>query len=756
MANSEINKFEHSYRGSKENANAVESTKGAGHKFEYKPAGKEDREARRRIWDRYREMRDSPLRKEAERRWDLGDKMYRMWAPDRNPEDWQADIVLPDGFAAVQTHMQDTIGLRPRPSLSGVESSDETREHFVNHVFQFAMDKTDFDIESYKARNCAAIRGDAFTIEEYRYETREVQDPIKVENGEITYKKREICDYDDVYTRWVDNWAVFFDDTVDDHKYGNDQALREVFAHDVFKAMYEGKDGFKDIDKVVPAASVGKKAGFFEQASDMEGNEVEVIHYWNRLTDSYDVLANNVLIRRGPMPSRHKELPIDKWTFYPIPGQIWGMGIPFIIYTLVEERRTGRNMAADRNKMGIAKMFLVNDLFELDEDDLTPRPHGLIKVNTNGLPIQQAIQALEYGDVPASSLRFDESLLMEERRAHGMDDRPAQTQGGTATENAIISEQAQKRINLINTLQNWTTLKSVGKKKWSNIQLFYPGGRMEEIYENNKWVKKAIYKTIKIEDREFQFKGDPEKGEEVELRATPLEGTSRIALDPTWARFMEGNYDTIVDASSNVIESDSMKFARASELIMGISSNPLFARYLDGEKTVKRLFQLAKEAPKDWMAGEGQSAGEMKALAELENSMIARMATTGRIFMLPPTPGATEVHTEVHINFTESEIFAQLPEEVQDVLTNHIMAEHEANPNTGGIADKIKQIEGSGGVDPNDPTNSLPPEAGPDASAPSGGDVIPVGAPGGAPVPNMMMDESMLTNGGQVTQGAVA
>ena len=570
----DITSFEHNYRKDKKNANAVQSTKGEGHKFEYKPSGKEERDARRRIWDRYKEMKESPLRKEAEKRWALGLKMYRMWAPERDPDDWQADIVLPDGFAAVQTHMQETLNLRPRPSLEGVESSDETLEYYVNHVFQFAMDKTDFDIETYKARNNAAITGDGFTIEEYRLEKRTVQDPVSVQDGEIKYKKREIVDYDDVYTRWVDNYSVFIDDTVDDYKYAADCIYREVISFEAYKASYLDKPGFKNTDKVVPAASVSPKAGFFKQASDMEGNDVEILHYNNKLTDSYDVLANNVVIRKDPMPSKHKELPIDKWTFYPIPGEIWGMGIPFIIHTLVEERRSGRNMAADRNKMSIAKMFLVNDLFDLDEDDLTPRPHGMIKVNTNGLPIQQAIQALEYGDVPASSIRFDDSLLIEERRAHGMDDRPAQTQGGTATENAIISEAAQKRINLINTLQNLTTLQSVGRKKWSNVQFFYPGGRMEEVMENNKWKKKMVYKTIKVEGREFQIKGDPERGEKSELRYAPFNGSTRVKMDPTFARYLEGDYDIVVKASSNVAESNAQKFARVSELSLGLSDNP--------------------------------------------------------------------------------------------------------------------------------------------------------------------------------------
>lgn len=746
MSNQDITSFEHSYRGKKENKNAVHSTKGEGHEYTYKPTGKDERDARKRIFDRFKQMKESPLRKEAERRWNLGDKMYRMWAPERHPDDWQADIVLPDGFAAVQTHMQETISLRPRPSLEGVESSDETLEHYVNTVYQYAMDKTDFDIESYKARNTSAIRGDAFTLEEYRYEKREVQDVIDVddETNELKYKKREICDYDDVYTRWIDNFDAFVDE-VEDPKYAKDCIWRQVLDWDDFQAEYKDKAGFMNVDQVVPAASIHKNAGYFQKSDDMEGNDVEVLHYWNKLTDSYDILANNVVIRKGPMPSRHKELPIDKWTFYPIPGQQWGMGIPFIIYTIVEERRSGRNMALDRNKMQGAKMFLVNDLFELDEDDLTPRPHGMIKVNTNGLPIQQAIQALEYGDVPASAIRMDDTLLMEERRAHGLDDRPAQTAGGTATESAIMSEAAQKRINQINTLQNWTTLKSIGRKKWSNIQLFYPSGRMEEVMVQNQWKKKKVYKTIKVDGKEFQIKGDTEKGEESKLIMMPFEGASRLKLDGTYARFLEGNYDITVNANSSVIESAAVKFGKVSELVMGISANPMYARYIDGEKTVRGLFQLANLLPKDWMTGAEMNIEDMKNLAELENGIIARMAQTGKIYQLPGTPGATEPHTELHLRFSETAAFQELPEEVKQVMTNHIMMEHDANPNTGGIADKMNQM-GAPGTDPADATT--------DPMAPAGPEGLPPGSEGGPPVP--AMDSGAATaNGGDVTNGNV-
>lgn len=726
------------YRNKKDSKNAVQSTSGKGHKFDYKPAGKQEREARRVVWDRFTDMKDSDNRKEAERRWDLGDKMYKMWAPEKDPDDWQADVILPDGFAAVQTHMQETIQLKSRPTLEGVETSDATTEYYVNKIFQSAMDKTDFDIETYKAKNCSAIRGDGYTIEEYRYETRIVKDPVKWDSGKFEYKKREIIDYDDVYTRWIDNWSVYFDDTVDDYKYARDCIYREVMSFEDYKSDYVGKPEFINTDKVVPAGSLSASSGFFKKADDMKDNDVELLHYYNRITDSYIVLCNNVVIRNTPLPSRHKELPIDKWTFYPIPGEFYGLGIPQIIYTLVEERRSGRNISLDRNKMQLFKMFLVNDLYDLDEDDMTPRPHGLIKVNTNGLPVNQAVVPLEYGDVPGSSIRMDDTLLIEERRAHGLDDRPAQTAGGTATESAIISEAAQKRINLINTLQNMTTLKSIGRKKWSNIQFFYPEGRMEEIIEDNKVKKKKVFKTVKVADREFKMVGDPSKGEEAQLVMTHTPDTSSVVkLDATFARFLEGNYDIVVDTANNTVEPDSVKFGKMSEIIIPMLNNPVTGQYFQGDKTVKRMIQLAKENPKDWMKAEGFTDEELRQLAQTENEIMASMAQTGRIFVLPPTPQATQAHTEVHLNFIESAEFQTLPPEIQQIVIQHAVGEHEKNPATGSISDVL----GGGGGSP-----EL--EGGPMQGG--GGNAVPEGMPGGPAGPSAAPPSSTMV-GGDVT-----
>lgn len=730
------------YRTQKGNAKAAAHTSGKGSVFEYRPRTKEDRQERRETWDRIQAMKNDPLRAEAEKQWDLGLKMYRMWAPDRDSRDWRADIILPDGFSAVMSHNQETVTLRPRPVIQGVQSQDAPLEQFASTVLKFALDNTEFDQETFKARNAAAIMGTAFTREEYRYETREVKMPKSFKDGELKYEKKTIVDYDDVYTRHLDNFSTYFDPGAEDQKYGVDWAYREVISIDTFKALYLNKPGFKDTDKVVAAGDVPKNAGFFKHADDIDANEVEIWHYENRLKDRYNVMANNVLIRCDPLPSTHKELSVDVWTFYPIPGQIYGMGIPFIIHTLVEERRSIRNMTLDRQKMHIAKMFIVNDLFDISEEDLTPRPHGLIRLNTNGLPLNNAIMPLEYGDVPGSSLRIDEMLKEDERRAHGMDDRPAIQQGGTATEAAIVKESAQARINLVNTLSNWNTMVRLGRKKWANICFYYKGKRMERVVEDNSTIDKEVYRTIKSDGYEFEIKGDEDDADGIQLVTSTIPGYSSFRMSPDYARFMDRNFDIIMDAESTPVISKAIKRAQVNEMFGQIAGNPLFARFLDLEGSLRRVVTVNDESPSDWLMSGNMSPDQQRMMAEQENELFVNMEQSGRIFALPGTPNATEAHNEVHLDFLQTKAFDALSEPVQRVLRQHIQEEIEKNP-------ALAEAAGLAGGSSSGPT--------PQSQGESGGLAVPPGMPGGPAVADASAAAAGMvapTAGGTVTAGA--
>lgn len=661
----------------------------------YKPKNKKEREARRIVWQRFQDMRDDQNRKEAEEQWDMGDKMFIQWSEGRAEGDWRAHVTLPDGFAGVQTHMQETIERRSRPVLKPVEVSDTALELFGNAILNHNMDTTGYDYQDYLAKQTAAIRGTSFVMEYYRIDKREIQDLDSVaDDGSLTYKKKIVTDFEDTYTEWVDNEFIFLDPGTPDQNLLRDMVYREIVDWDSFQRDYKLRPDFMNVDKVPKAGLVNDNAKFFKRTQDVQDNEVEVLHYYNREIDAYYVLANNVLIRMTPLPFKHKELPVAVHTHYNVPGRLYGLGIPYVIYSLTEERKSLRNLNLDRQHLNGDKMFLVNDLVDLDEEDARSRPHGLIPVNTNGLRLGDVIMPLEYGDTPISYYKAEEMLLEDIRRAHGIDDRlQGNNMGGTATEAAILKEASQRRINLINALSEMNTVIRIGRLKWSNIQFFYPAGRAEKIVDPSSEDSKRVVRTIRVPGREFDVVKDQGTGKTT-LKFNDIDGESTFKLDKKMATYMNQEWDITMDAEGKGVLSKPLKQAKTTEMFNMLSTNPQLMAVVDPTKAVKRYLTINEEDPKAWLRENSMTTDEWRTLAMHENIVMAKGT------MLDPTPNATTEHSEVHLDYMNSSdydaLIAQNPG-IKDIFERHVFGEHENNPQTGSIADAM-----GGGGEPQD------------------------------------------------------
>lgn len=727
----------------RDEANAAKSgmttqkERGKGYQYTYKP-NKNDRKLRAHVWDRYLRMRDDPIRKEAEEDWEQADKKMRLWRPERDPDDWRADLRLPDAFASVQTYLQETINMRMRPSLKPQEGSDTALAFWGNGLMGYNMDRTDFDLEVHKAQNCNASRGTAFTVEEILYETRKVMDPTSIENGVLKYKEREIVDKDDTYTKHWINERIFVDEAADNIEVAEDYIREERIRFDTFKTKYGNSENYYNTDKVIPCGSMSERTNFFDMGTDMDGDYVQVLHYENKQTDSYIVLANTVIIRDDPLPFKHKELSLSIWNYYPVEGRIYGMGIPKIISPLQEEREAIRNLSLDRQKMHLNKMFLVSDLFDIDEDEATTRPHGFIHVSNGGMNLDNVIKPLEYGDVPGSSIRMDDQLRDDEKRVTGIDDRSqGVNMGGTATEASILTEQSQKRIGLINTLTGMATFVRIGRLKWSNIQFSWPAPKVERITEGNKERDKKTYKTIPIDGKKFEIVENKGTGKN-ELKMNEITGTASFELNAAYARFLEGDWDVQIQWDVKAIMPQAIRQSKVMELFQAATGNPFVMKETNVRGAWKDVLMEYDMDPKTWMTEGGTDEDAQMAKAQWENMVMMKGVA------LDPTQGASEQHTLVHLWFTESKAYAEAIKNnpgLDEIFKRHIMGENENGP--GGGTDgqtappPASGMTGAGGAEamgdvPMDPNAMAP--GGP--AAPGAQAAAPPSAPPATPIAN--------------------
>jgi hypothetical protein len=706
----------------------------------YNPANKKEREVRRQTYYRYYQMRDNDWRTEAEREWEMADKEYQLWLSDEalssmttqnsssaaafnysypttgipDPDETRSKLKLPDAFAAIQSHMQETIARKSRPTLTATNSSEEPVQEFANSVLNYNMNNTNFDYNYYMSGLAAAIRGTSFLYDYYRLEQRWVKDLDDIDkDGNYIYKERQVTDWDDDFTEWLPNEFCYIDEKARTIDYADDGVRREILNIRDFQRIYGMKKDFINQDLVTRGGETTTRS-FFKLPKDITGNDVEVLHYFNRALDAYWVVANNVVIHYGPLPTKHKEIPFAVRYYYRVPGRFWGMGIPRIIHMLAEERNTIRNMNMDRQHMQINQMFFHNNMYDIDEEDLVTRPGGLISIDTNGLPINQAIQPLVIPDVGPSYFKTDEIMIQDISRAIGIDLEKEEEPSATATAAALKQENYLKRIVMLATLDEMETIIRVGRLKWSNIQFFYPLGRMEKVTETREEKEQQVFKTITTDGKKFQVKnvnGTPT------LNVEDVIGASSFELNKKMAKYLEGNFDISVDATQFTPVSRTVQQTRTTEMFTLFMSNPQTAALIDIGKGMSRVLKVNDEKPQDWLAGFNQDPGSAMLQAETENRVMAAGQPLG------PTPGATEEHTLIHIMFTQSQEYNQLIQTkpfIKQLFAQHIMGEHEANPATNS-ASQAMSANGLGGNQNGPPAPPGNPQMqGPNAQPPMG------------------------------------
>lgn len=667
----------------------------------YKP-NKRRRQIRREVYARFYWLRQDPLRTQAEADWEVADKEYRMFIDEKDPDDWHADVHLPDAFSAIETQSQETIERLSRPTLTRTKDSDEPLSEFCNDVINYNMDNTNYDFQYYLAKKAAAIRGTAFLMDYWRTEKRIVKLPDSLNpDGTIKYVDKEIIDFDDDYTEWVPNEYILTDDKATDDESMDDFFRREIINIDNFHSKYDNKPGFFDTQYVYAGGERSNKS-FFQMPQDITNQDVEVLHYYRKSTDAYWCVANNVTIYDSPLPSMHKQLPLTSVHQYKVPGFYWGIGLPKVVHALSEERKTIRNLNLDRQKLQINKMFLHNNAFDLDDEDMVSRPHGTISIDTNGRPISEALVPLEYGDVPASYFKTEEILLEDLRRATGIDDRANPTVGTTATQAALQKESAIKRINLISIQAEMSSVVRIGRLKWSNIQFFYGTPRMEKIVQDDEEKEQKVYREITVNNRKYSII-DKDGGKALSM--DEVQGATGLKLDKSMAKYLEGNVSVSVNAAVFTPISKAIEQTKKTEVFSLLMANPASMSVLDIPGAVEDLLRVNDIKPDSWMKASAKPAKDMMMLAETENMIMAAGQP------LAPTEDATTDHTMVHLMFTKSEEFGKFSPEIQALFEAHILGEHDENPETGSAADALGAAPPPGAP----PGGGAPAAGGPDA-----------------------------------------
>lgn len=676
----------------------------------YNP-NKRKRAIRRKVYERFYWLRDEPNRQEQEADWEIADNEYGMVVPTIDPDDWRSHLQLPDSFAAIQTQAQETIERKSRPKLTGTDASDEPAEEFSNAVMNYNMNNTGFDYQGFLSRLSAGIRGTSFRLDYWRTEKRNVKDPVSLNpDGTIKYADKEIIDFDDDYTEWVPAEFIYIDEKAKHIDEAVDMIHRQIINIDEFHRLYDNNPDYFDTEFVQVGGDRSNRS-IFRLPQDITDQDVEMLTYYNRSTDAWWVVANNITICDQPLPWKHKELPIAVDYQYRMPGRFWGIGIPKVMHMLSEERKSIRNLNMDRQKIIVGGAFLHNNAFDLDDEDEVIYPGRIISVDAQGQPLSNVLQQVQMGDVGASYFKTEEILLEDERRATGIDDRVSVSDSATtATQAAIVKESTLKRINLISITNEMDSVLRLGRLKWSNIQFFYGTPRLEAVGDQEDAQEpKKTYRSVSTEGKKFEI---VDQGGKKILQMNDIKGRSAVRLEPKFAKYLEGDFDISVDADVYTPPSKAIDQTKKTELFSLWMSNPASMALMELNGAMADLAKVNNVNPNIWLKNPTGSKADMMMLANSEDVvMVAGQPLDG-------TPNATEDHTLVHLMFTKTPEFINASPQVKQIIMDHIMQEHDANPATGSAADLMGQY----GLNPNP---GLVPPGMPGSLTPGGGTPLP-------------------------------
>ena len=362
-------------------------------------------------------------------------------------EEWQARVHQPFTRNKVLAILGKVVDALPVAEFFGKGDEDILKVEILNTLYEYA-DKVDSVDEFFVyALEESLVKGTMIGYEGIETKTKKVRDVTRYKEGddisvkENDYKIRRLRSYivklEEFYP-----CSVGIRDIKDmPYCFWRQEIPYSKFLHDW--SSFEKAKYVKPFDSVTQAGEVQRPFYLdYITPSTQQGN-VEIIRYYNQDTDEYVIIANGVWLNPigneevSPLPFNHKRLPF--WIIrYDIFGSdfFYGKSMPDKLSSLQDVLDVLQNMLLDQSFLSIFKPILMAGVDDIEDDFL--RPGRRISLDTQGIPINQAVQVLDLG-TPSGwhqfILEYTKKVLEESSV-----DSVSQGMAGTGTDRTTATE----------------------------------------------------------------------------------------------------------------------------------------------------------------------------------------------------------------------------------------------------------------------------------------------------------------------------
>lgn len=191
----------------------------------------------------------------------------------------------------------------------------------------------------------------------------------KLKEGEAIWNYKTIYEWEDVFDRVIP-LECFIPGDITKHSIQAMGRCATYQAYDLETFKIDFGD-FDNIGKVKIIAQMDKTDLTQFGLSKFTDNEVRVTRYWNRNTDTYDVIANGILLTEieNPLPYKHKQIPLQATRFEYISLQFfYGMSLPFKLASFQDMSNTMWDLMLDQMFIALKSPIFnaTNNHFDMD------------------------------------------------------------------------------------------------------------------------------------------------------------------------------------------------------------------------------------------------------------------------------------------------------------------------------------------------------------------------------------------------------
>ena len=617
-------------------------------------------------------------------RWNLDAKLWLQWH--QYLDDGRSNLKSPMSLAAVEAFMAEFYKSPGGVVLSETTDDDKITVQKLKDYINY-LESKEFDrVKKESARGCATygtdiiysgyvidesekecLLTDAEIDQETSTEDEDKRTKIKktlTEDKKPLTKKVKIVHYNDCAIRSVNIFNFYIDENAECieglQKRAMDCIERETPSLEQFRAMFKNsKDPFiikENIDKVKSAyaaysgySGMSGQRPFFEIPKDIatSSTRIELLNYYNRNTDKYIIIANDVVIRDGPLPYNHGKLPYSISRFMKFKNQFYGIGIPVLLESLQGEDETLRNLAITTLKKLINPAVFINSLVFGQVDSQWDRVEAGMKIEVDGDPNT----SIAWDRGPAN-IHFGEIMNMRKDLhddailAVGINSMAeSMPQANQAVRNNLLS-QASTQLMISKAMEEWNmgyvdAINMIIPVAQQMLPLSYEiikGDSENPELDDEKLPTTKKYKTIRVTGHKYN---DNITGTEIEK----IEGSSDVELNPKAIK-TKGPVTVMIDTDRLTPMSQSFRVQNvqnAIQFLAPILSNPnmmqapgmteLIHDYVDWNGLSKHIYDDIQQA----------DTTEDITLAKEQEMKLAKG------LIVPGVPGESDVHKNIHM-----------------------------------------------------------------------------------------------------------